>query len=53
MAQLILLCWQHAWLSGESFNDVGVALFVVDIVALIWLVTHRRCRACFVASNQR
>ncbi|EEL2493421.1 DUF2919 domain-containing protein [Salmonella enterica] len=53
LAQLVLLCWQPAlWLSGESVNGAGMALFVVDIVALIWLVTHRRCRACFVSGKE-
>lgn len=53
LAQLVLLCWQPAlWLSGESVNGMGIALFVVDIVALIWLITHRRCRACFAVEKQ-
>lgn len=53
LAQLVLLCWQPAlWLSGESVSGMGIALFVVDIVALIWLLTHRRCRACFVAGKE-
>ena len=33
--------------SGESVSGIGLALVVADIVALIWLLTNRRLRACF------
>lgn len=53
LAQWVLLCWQPVlWLTGEAVSDSGIALFVVDIAALIWLATHRRCRACFVAGKE-
>ena len=35
------------WLNGESVSGIGLALVVADIVALIWLLTNRRLRACF------
>lgn len=48
LAQLVLLCWQPVmWLAGDPLNGVGLALLVADIVALIWLLTNQRLRACF------
>ena len=48
LAQLVLLCWQPVmWLAGDPVNGVGLALLVADIVALIWLLTNQRLRACF------
>ena len=48
LAQVVLLCWQPwLWLNGESVSGIGLALVVADIVALIWLLTNRRLRACF------
>ena len=48
LAQLVLLCWQPVmWLTGDPLNGVGLALLVADIVALIWLLTNQRLRACF------
>ncbi|WAD31245.1 DUF2919 domain-containing protein [Citrobacter braakii] len=48
LAQLALLCWQPVmWLAGEPINGVGLALLVADVVALIWLLTNQRLRACF------
>ena len=48
LAQVVLLCWQlWLWLNGESVSGIGLALVVADIVALIWLLTNRRLRACF------
>ena len=48
LAQLALLCWQPVmWLAGDPLNGVGLALLVADIVALIWLLTNQRLRACF------
>ena len=35
------------WLRGDPLNGVGLALLVADIVALIWLLTNQRLRACF------
>jgi hypothetical protein len=44
----VLLCWQPVmWLAGDPLNGVGLALLVADIVALIWLLTNQRLRACF------
>ncbi|WP_213133670.1 DUF2919 domain-containing protein [Citrobacter sp. FP75] len=48
LAQLVLLCWQPVlWLGGDPVNGVGLALLVADIVALVWLLTNPRLRACF------
>lgn len=48
LAQLVLLCWQPVmWLAGDPVNGVGLALLVADVVALIWLLTNQRLRACF------
>lgn len=48
LAQGVLLCWQPVlWLYGEPVNGIGLALVVADIVALIWLLSNRRLRACF------
>ena len=48
LAQLALLCWQPMlWLGGDPVNGVGLALLVADIVALVWLLTNQRLRACF------
>jgi len=35
------------WLNGEAVSGIGIALLVADIVALLWLLTHPRLRACF------
>ncbi len=35
------------WLQGEALSGIGIALLVADIVALLWLLTHPRLRACF------
>jgi len=48
LAQVVLLCWQPVlWLYGERLSGIGVALVVADIVALLWLLTNPRLRACF------
>ena len=48
LAQLVLLCWQPVmWLAGDPVNGVGLALLGADVVALIWLLTNQRLRACF------
>jgi len=48
LAQCVLLCWQPLlWLKGEALSGVGIALVVADIVALLWLLTNPRLRACF------
>lgn len=48
VAQLALLCWQPVlWLYGEPLSGIGIALVVADIVALLWLLTNPRLRACF------
>ena len=49
LAQVALLFWQPVlWWYGEPLTDTGVALVVADIVALLWLLTNPRLRACFV-----
>lgn len=48
LAQCVLLVWQPLlWLNGEAVSGMGIALLVADIVALLWLLTHPRLRACF------
>ncbi len=48
LAQVALLFWQPVlWLYGEPLSGIGIALVVADIVALLWLLTHPRLRACF------
>lgn len=48
VAQVALLCWQPVlWFNGSPVNGVGLSLVVADIVALLWLLTNRRMRACF------
>ncbi len=48
LAQGVLLVWQPLlWLNGEAVSGPGIALLVADIVALLWLLTHPRLRACF------
>ncbi|HHE5696312.1 TPA: DUF2919 domain-containing protein [Citrobacter amalonaticus] len=52
-AQVALLCWQPVlWLNGSPVNGVGLALVVADIVALLWLLTNRRLRACFALEKE-
>ena len=47
-AQLILLGWQpYLWLKGEPLSGIGITLVIADIVALLWLLTNPRLRACF------
>ena len=53
LAQLVLLCWQPVlWLEGEPVNGAGLALLVADIVALVWLLTNQRLRACFYVEKE-
>jgi len=48
LAQVALLFWQPVlWWYGEPPTGTGVALVVADIVALLWLLTNPRLRACF------
>ncbi|WP_436856681.1 DUF2919 domain-containing protein [Citrobacter tructae] len=48
LAQAVLLGWQIVlWLKGEPVSGISLSLVVADIVALIWLLTNRRLRACF------
>jgi uncharacterized membrane protein len=52
LAQIALLCWQPVlWLSGEPLTGMGIALVVADIVALMWLLTNPRLRACFTPES--
>jgi ribosomal protein L19E len=46
-AGVVGCCVMVVWLNGESVSGIGLALVVADIVALIWLLTNRRLRACF------
>ncbi|POT59972.1 hypothetical protein C3432_04535 [Citrobacter amalonaticus] len=47
-AQFVLLCWQPVlWFNGDPVNGIGLTLVVADVVALVWLLTHQRLRACF------
>ena len=53
VAQMVLLCWQPVqWFNGSPVNGVGLALVVADIVALLWLLTNRRMRACFALEKE-
>lgn len=48
LAQIVLLIWQPIlWWLGEPLTGIGIALVVADIVALQWLLTNPRLRACF------
>ncbi|MWT62427.1 DUF2919 family protein, partial [Escherichia coli] len=52
LAQVVLLVWQPVlWLYGEPLSGIGIALVVADIVALLWLVTNPRLRACFTQES--
>lgn len=52
LAQVVLLIWQPVlWLYGEPLSGIGIALVVADIVALLWLVTNPRLRACFTQES--
>ena len=52
LAQIALLFWQPVlWWYVEPLTGIGVALVVADIVALMWLVTNPRLRACFVPQD--
>lgn len=47
-AQLVLLVWQPLlWWQSDPLNGIGLALVVIDGVALWWLFSNRRLRACF------
>lgn len=53
VAQVMLLCWQPVlWFNGDPVNGAGLALVVADIVALLWLLTNRRMRACFTLEKE-
>ncbi|MCG5126678.1 DUF2919 domain-containing protein [Enterobacter mori] len=48
LAQIALLFWQPVlWWYGEPPTGIGIVLVVADIVALLWLLTNPRLRACF------
>lgn len=47
-AQCGLLAWQIAiTLTEDSLSAITLALMVMDVVALVWLLTHPRLKACF------
>ncbi|HCC5837024.1 DUF2919 domain-containing protein [Citrobacter farmeri] len=53
VAQMVLLSWQPVqWFNGSPVNGVGLSLVVADIVALLWLLTNRRMRACFALEKE-
>lgn len=48
LAQIVLVAWQPLlWFYDEPLSGIGITLVVVDIVALIWLLTNPRLRASF------
>ncbi len=52
LVQLALVLWLPSrWFSGEPLTGIGVALVVADIVALLWLLTNPRLRACFAPQD--
>ncbi|KAE8272347.1 DUF2919 domain-containing protein [Enterobacter sp. C6] len=52
LAQIALLLWQPVlWWYGEPLTGIGIALVVADIVALLWLLTNPRLRACFAPQD--
>ena len=52
LAQIALFFWKPVlWWYGEPLTGIGVALVVADIVALLWLLTNPRLRACFVPQD--
>lgn len=52
LAQIALLFWQPVlWWFGEPLSGIGIALVIADIVALLWLLTNPRLRACFTQES--
>lgn len=52
-AQCGLLVWQIALaLSEEALSGITLALMVLDVVALVWLLTNPRLKACFSPSDE-
>lgn len=52
-AQVVLLCWQPVlWFNGSPVNGIGLTLVVMDGVALLWLLTNPRLRACFANEKE-
>ena len=52
IAQTALLFWQTVlWWYGEPLTGIGIALVIADIVALLWLLTNPRLRACFTQES--
>jgi hypothetical protein len=47
LAQIALLWQPVLWLVRRTAHGHRVALVVADIVALLWLLTNPRLRACF------
>lgn len=53
VAQVVLLCWQPVlWFNGSPVNGIGLTLVVMDCVALLWLLTNPRLRACFANEKE-
>ncbi|WP_373963421.1 DUF2919 domain-containing protein [Kosakonia sacchari] len=52
LVQLALLVWQPwRWFTGEALSGIGLFLVIADLVALWWLATNRRLRACFTLAQ--
>lgn len=52
-AQIGLLVWQVALAVSEAaLSGITLALMVLDVVALVWLLTNPRVKACFSTSDE-
>ena len=52
-AQCGLLIWQVALAVSEvALSGITLALMVLDVVALVWLLTNPRVKACFSSSDE-
>ncbi len=52
-AQIGLLIWQVALAVSEAaLSGITLALMVLDVVALVWLLTNPRVKACFSPSDE-
>lgn len=53
VAQCGILLWQAGGVvTGQALNGVTLALLILDITALVWLLTNPRLRACFLPSDK-
>ncbi|MDA3132674.1 DUF2919 domain-containing protein [Atlantibacter subterranea] len=52
-AQCGLLVWQVALVMSEAaLSGITLSLMVLDVVALVWLLTNPRLKACFSPSEE-